>query len=144
MRHVEVERIIEAPVDVVFRRYTDHASWSDWAGLGRVTRERDGSPSENGVGCIRVFDNGLKVREEILSFEEPRKMTYRMLGRISPMRDHLGQVTFEPVAGGTRVVWSCKFESRIPFAGPAMERAIEKLFQKTLSRLARRGMSAAS
>ncbi len=141
MRNVEVERIVEAPIEEVFRRYTDHAAWSSWAGLGKVTRERDGAPSKNGVGCIRVFNNGLKMREEIVSFDEPTRMTYRIVG-FSPLRGHLGEVTFEPHETGTRVVWRCQFDSRIPFTGAAIERALVKLFTVTLSRFARHGLAA--
>src|SRR5215468_6162095 len=110
MHKVEVERIIDAPLEMVFARYTDHASWGRWAKLGRVTLAKAGSPEKNGVGCVRVFHAGVAVREEVIAFEPPRRMTYRLLRGAVPIRDHLGEVLFEPHARGTRVVWRCQFD----------------------------------
>ena len=62
MQKVEVTQTINAPVQAVWDRYTDHVSWSEWAGLGTVHLEREGTPPPNGVGCVRVFSNaGLKT-----------------------------------------------------------------------------------
>ena len=144
MRHVEAERIIEAPLETVFAKYTDHVGWSGWAGLGKVTLEREGAPTKNGVGAIRVFNNGIKVREEVMSFEAPSKMTYRLVGTTFPMANHLGTVLFESHPQGTRVVWRCQFDSRLPFVGGMIEKSLQRLFAKTLGRLAKKGMSASS
>lgn len=142
MHHVETEQIVEAPPETVWAKYTDHVGWSRWAGLGNVTLEREGSPTKNGVGAIRVFNNGIKVREEVLSFEAPSRMTYRLVSGAFPLTNHLGTVLFEPHPQGTRVVWRCQFDSRLPFVGGLIEKSLQRLFSKTLSRLVRKGMSA--
>lgn len=144
MHHVEAEQIIEAPPEAVWGKYTDHVGWGDWAGMGKVSLEREGSPTRNGVGAIRVFNAGMKVREEVMSFEVPSRMTYRLVSGAFPLTNHLGTVVFEPHPKGTRVVWRCQFESRLPFVGGLIEKSLQRLFAKTLSRFARKGMSAAS
>src|SRR3989442_15846674 len=116
MRNVEVERVIEATPQAVWDRYTDFVAWSDWARLGKVTLARAGVPAPNGVGCVRVFDLG-KVHEEVLSFDPPSRMTYRLLRGGFPIKDHLGEVIFEPHERGTRVVWRCRFDAKVPFTG---------------------------
>ncbi len=144
MRHVEVERIVEAPVEAVWDLYTDHLSWARWAGLGRVRLAREGTPERNGVGCVREFSNlGFRVREEVLSFERPRRMTYRVVSGGLPMRDHLGEVCFEPCERGTRVVWRCRFEPRVPFLGALLEAFIARLFRRALASFARQDFSRA-
>ena len=139
MQHVEVERVIAAPIDVVWAQYTDHASWTDWAGLGRVRLERTGSPSRDGVGCVREFSNfGVKMYEEVVSFEPPHRMTYRIVRGLLPLRDHFGEVEMAPRDGGTSIVWRCRFRSRIPGLGGALHWYITRLFRNVLQALSRR------
>ena len=139
MRKVEVTQTINAPVQAVWDRYTDHVSWTEWAGLGHVQLEREGTPPPNGVGCVRVFSNaGLKlIYEEVLSFEPPRRMTYRIVRGPVPIRNHLGEVVFEPADGGTRITWRCQFDSTIPGLGGLFRTIITRLFRNALVSLAR-------
>lgn len=138
MHHVEVTRIFNAPVEAVWSRYTDHVSWTRWAGLGKVRLDREGVPPPNGVGCVRVISNGgFKVLEEVVEFEPPRRMTYRIVKGGLPLRDHLGEVVFEPHDGGTKVVWKCQFDSRVPGLGGLFRVFITRLFRNALAGLAR-------
>lgn len=137
VQHVEVERVIHAPPDAVWERYTDHVSWTQWAGMGRVRLAREGVPAPNGVGCVRVITSaGVAVHEEVVSFEPPRRMTYRVLHGGIPIRDHLGEVEFAPCAGGTRVTWRCRFASRVPGLGRAFRWLVTTLFRRALAGLA--------
>jgi uncharacterized protein YndB with AHSA1/START domain len=138
MQHVEVKRVIDAPIETVWNRYTDHVSWTEWAGLGKVTLDRRGDPPPNGVGCVRVISSaGVKVYEEVLSFEPPRRMTYRVVRGGLPFRDHLGEVSFEPRGEGTLVTWRCRFDSRIPGLGGLFRLFITRLFRNALEGLAK-------
>lgn len=144
MQRVEVTERIEAPVEAVWSRYTDHVSWTDWAGLGRVRLQRQGTPAPNGVGCVRVITSaGVEVHEEVLTFEPPRRMTYRVVAGGPPMRDHLGEVIFTPDGNGTVLTWRCQFNSTIPGLGGILRIFITRLFRKALRSLAR-DLSAAS
>lgn len=138
MQHVEVTHEIAAPLAAVWARYTDHLSWSDWAGLGKVALARSGSPTVNGVGCVRSFNNfGFEVQEEVLSFEPPHRMTYRLSKGAVPMKDHLGEVSFEATGKGTRITWRCRFKPMIPLTGGLMQRGIMRLFRNALIGLER-------
>lgn len=136
---MEVTAVINAPVQAVWDRYTDHVSWSEWAGLGNVRLEREGTPPPNGVGCVRVFSNaGLKVvYEEVLSFEPPRRMTYRIVRGAVPFKDHLGEVLLEPHDGGTRIIWRCQFDSKIPGLGGPFRALVTRVFRNALKGLTR-------
>ena len=141
MQKVEVQRVIEAPVQAVWDRYTDHVSWTEWAGLGKVRLEREGVPPPNGVGCVREISNaGFKLYEEVLSFEPPHRMTYRIARGLIPLKDHVGEVVFEPHAQGTLVTWRCQFNSKIPGLGGLFRVFITRLFRNALAGLSRSGL----
>ena len=138
MQKLEVQQVIEAPAQAVWDQYTDHVSWTEWAGLGKVRLAREGAPSRNGVGCVRAISNGpLTVYEEVLSFDPPKRMTYRLVRGPVPMMDHLGEVLFEPNGHGTLVRWRCQFNSRIPGLGGLFRIVIARMFRHALARLAR-------
>lgn len=138
MQHVDVTREIAGAPDAVFDTYTDHVGWADWGGIRGARIEREGDPAPNGVGCIRVFGPGpLAAHEEILSFEPPKRMTYRILKGGLPIRDHFGEVDFEAAGDFTRIRWRCRFESRVPGLGPLFRVAIARLFRGVLDGLAR-------
>jgi hypothetical protein len=138
MEHVEVQQVIQAPVHAVWDRYTDYVSWTDWGGMGKVHLDREGIPPPNGVGCVRVISNfGVKVYEEVVSFDPPERMTYRVVKGGIPIKDHLGEVLFEPCDGGTLVTWRCRFNSKIPGLGGVFRLLVTTLFRKALKRLSR-------
>lgn len=138
MQHVEVEQYIAAPIDRVWARYTDHESWTEWAGLGRVRLVREGVPAPNGVGCVREIGSlGVSVQEEVLAWEPPHRMTYRIVRGGPPIRDHFGEVRFAQESGGTRVTWRCQFVARVPGSGALLRVAIAGLFRRALRTLAR-------
>jgi uncharacterized protein YndB with AHSA1/START domain len=143
MQHVEVQRRFEAPPEEVWRVYTDHAGWSAWAGLGGVRLATEGHPERNGVGAVRCFTRGgLATYEEVLSFEPPKRMTYRVVrGGIPIMTHHLGEVVLEPEGAGTRLTWRCRFDSSLPGLGAPMRWMITLLFRRALEGLARRGFA---
>jgi uncharacterized protein YndB with AHSA1/START domain len=143
MQQVEVERRFDAPPAQVWRVYTDHARWSEWAGLGRSRLATEGHPDRNGVGAVRCFTTGpTSVYEEVLAFEPEKRMTYRVVrGGIPIMTNHLGEVLLEPDGAGTRLVWRCRFDSTVPGLGAPMRWLITRLFARALAGLARRGFA---
>jgi uncharacterized protein YndB with AHSA1/START domain len=137
VQHIEVVRRIAGPPGAVFAVYTDHAAWAAWGGIGSARIEREGDPPPNGSGCVRALGPGrFAVREEILDFEPGKRMTYRIVKGGLPIRDHLGEVLFEPDGDGTRIVWRCRFASRIPGLGPLFRAGIARLFRRVLDDMA--------
>jgi uncharacterized protein YndB with AHSA1/START domain len=139
LQQVEVEELIAAPIERVWAQYTDHVSWTEWAGLGRVRLAREGTPPPNGVGCVREFGSlGVTLHEEVLTFEAPHRMTYRIVRGPMPITDHLGEVAFSRRDGATLITWRCRFRSRIPGLGGLFRWYITRLFRNALRGLARR------
>ena len=144
MQQVEVVRRFPEPPERVFAVYTDHAGWSRWAGVGSSRLARPGHPHPNGTGALRLLGPGpFAAREEVLDFEPPKRMTYRVVGGGIPLRNHLGEVLFEPDGGGTRVVWRCRFESGVPGLGPLLRGIVTRVFRRALEGLAARGLPGA-
>lgn len=138
MQQVEVRRRIAGSPEAVFAAYTDHASWGEWAGVGPARLAREGVPAPNGVGCVRVLGPRFAAaHEEIVSFDAPRRMTYRLVKGVPLLRGHFGEVDFSPAGSGTLVVWRCRFESRIPGLGGLLRRTIARMFRGALEGLAR-------
>src|SRR5512144_1556882 len=122
MQQVEVHHHFNVPIERVWARYTDHVSWSQWAGLGRVKLAREGVPAPNGVGCVREFTaGGMGLQEEVLTFEPPLRMTYQIA----------------PRDGGTDVTWRCRFRSRVPGLGGLVRFGITRTFSNALRGLER-------
>ncbi len=137
MQKVEVRHLFHKPVQTVWDRYTDHAGWTNWAGLGRARLTREGVPAPNGVGCIRAFSRAgiTAVHEEVTSFEPPKRMAYRIVKGGGPIKDHFGEVVFERNAEGTLVTWRAQFNSGIPGVGGILRVMIERMFRHALAGL---------
>lgn len=135
MNSVTVDRYFPFPVAKVWQRYTDHEGWSDWAGLGRVRLLREGAPERNGVGAVRSFSSSPGLREEVVAFDAPRVMHYRVTAGPMPFDRHLGQVVFASEGDGTRLTWRVSFRCRVPGLGWVMERGLTLLFGRMLAAL---------
>jgi uncharacterized protein YndB with AHSA1/START domain len=141
MQHVEVKRRFRAPVGRVWEVYTDHAGWKNWSGFGKSWLEKEGSPDRDGVGCVRGFgSNGVNVYEEVVEWEPTSRFAYRIVRGGLPMKNHYGEVFFEPDGDGTLVTWRCRFESGLPLPGSGwlMQKFIEKIFRDGLEGLSRK------
>jgi hypothetical protein len=140
MQRVEVVRTVLGPRAEVFARYADHESF--WSSFG-VRLERLGEPSPNGVGCVRVVGPGpFAAHEEITAFEPNQSLAYRVVKGPMPIKNHSGEVHFEDDGEGTRIVWRCQFDSRIPGLGGPLRWLIAKVFRDALSKFSQRDFRA--
>ncbi len=136
MQRIELTREIPAPPQAVWDVFTAHEDWSNWAGIAEVVLRQEGYPPPNGLGAIRIVrQSGLAVEEEITAFEPPKRMAYRLTAG-APLRDHHGEVSFEPHESGTRLTWRVEFRPWIPGTGFLVRRALERTLRGVLTRLA--------
>ena len=133
---IELTQSVAAPPEKVFAFYTDHVGWERWAGVREVVLRQTGDPPPNGLGAIRVIRaRGRAIEEEITAFEPPRRMGYRLVAG-APVRDHAGEVRFEPDAAGTRVTWTVSFRPLVPGTGWLVRRMLERGLRDVLTALA--------
>lgn len=110
-------RQVDAPPEVVFDVLTDHRGYAGITPLRKSELEREGDPSPNGVGAIRVLSSvGPPLREEVIVYEAPRRFSYKLLSG-APVRDHVGTVALEPDGEGTKVVYAVRTNPTIPVVG---------------------------
>jgi uncharacterized protein YndB with AHSA1/START domain len=109
---------IDAPPETVFDVLADHRGMPKISAIRRVDIEKEGDPAPGGLGTIRVLHlAGPPVREEIVAYEPPTHFAYKIL-KGAPVRDHLGDVTLEKIAGGTFVTYRTDVKP-VPVAGHA-------------------------
>ncbi|HTO68800.1 MAG TPA: SRPBCC family protein [Myxococcota bacterium] len=132
---IELVQHVPAPRERVFDFYTDHEGWTRWAGVREVVLRQKGDPPPNGLGAIRVIRaRGIAVEEEVTAFDRPSRMEYRVVAGV-PIRDHLGEVRFEPDGAGTRVLWNIRFRPLVPGTGWLLRRVLTQQLQGMLARL---------
>ncbi len=74
-----------------------------------------GTTEKNGLGAIReVNAGGAWFEEEIVEFERPRVLGYRILRSRPPLEHQLGRITLADVPGGVEVTWVSTFRVRVP------------------------------
>ena len=136
MHEIRIQGEVPAPPQRVWDLYTDHCGWEKWAGVREVVLRQPGNPAPNGVGASRVLrSRGIAVEEEVIAFEPPRRMVYRLVAG-APIRNHQGEVRFSPSATGTLVEWTVRFDPLIPFTGALVSRVIRAFLRDILKRLA--------
>src|SRR5262245_28605776 len=130
-----------APPAVVFAAVTDHVGMERWLEGVEVSLEREGVPRPNGLGAVRrIRSRGITVREEVIGWDEPSAMDYRIVSG-GPIRDHLGELRLRPSAdGGTDLDYRIRF--RVPWyfggtlLGSVVQRQLEREMSAGLGRLA--------
>jgi len=124
-------REVAAPPETVFEVLADHRGYAGITPLRGSELEREGEPAPNGVGAIRVLRAlGPPVREEVLTYEEPNRFSYKLLSGL-PTRDHVGTVELSAGNGGTRMTYAVRTMPTVPVAG-AVVAAVLRLGVKQL------------
>ncbi len=117
MASFRFEREVAAPPETVFDVFVDHRGYSAITPLRRSELEREGVPAPNGVGAIRVLGSvGPPLREEVLTYEEPRRFSYKLLSG-APLEDHVGTVELTPQGSGTKVTYAVRTMPTVPVVG---------------------------
>jgi len=115
MRTVLIERTIRAPVADVFDWVTDATNYQRVPVIRRVTLVRPGNIAEHGIGAVRLLVTPfVRVTEEIVEYDPPRMMRYKLLSSYPRLRYQDGCMTFSEIKGGTRVRWKSEFEVAAP------------------------------
>ncbi|MGO9490367.1 MAG: SRPBCC family protein [Solirubrobacteraceae bacterium] len=137
--HVIVDRRFSKPPERVFAYLAEHENLADIFGA-KVTRLKDGEDGErNGVGSVRQLRIGPlpPFEETVTEFRPPQRIVYRIT-KGSPLRDHLGVMTFEPDGdGGTRFHYDIRLGSHVPGLGALVRASLTRSINKGLARVDR-------
>jgi catechol 2,3-dioxygenase-like lactoylglutathione lyase family enzyme len=134
-QRVESEISLPNMPEEVFAVLEDYAGMTKWAGLGRVSFTAKGFASDTGRGAEREIATPLgTVLEQIIDCEAPKLLRYRVI-KGSPFINYIGEVTVQSEGGGSRVVWSLRFRSRIPGLGGLLRYVMQRKINATLQGL---------
>lgn len=104
---------ILASQESVWEIMTDHQRYSKWSPAKKVSLEKEGTPEKNGKGAIRVFHSVVKTREEVIKWDQPNSMTYRLLVDW-PIKNYQATMELTSDSGTTQLVWNSEWENRLP------------------------------
>jgi uncharacterized protein YndB with AHSA1/START domain len=135
MVEILIQQRFAAPPEKVFAAVTDHKRIEQWQPGTRVTIEKQGNPPPNGLGAIRKVGGGpVSVWEEVIRWEEPRAMDYRVI-RGFPLRDHLGEIRLSPAPdGGTLLDYRIRYWLPWYAGGPVVGRFLGRQLQGVIKR----------
>jgi hypothetical protein len=147
MPRILMEQRFDASPERVFEIMTDHVGFGR-AVNAEVRIERPGTPAPNGLGAIRaVKARGVTVREEVVRWDAPRAMDYRVIGG-APLQNHLGEIRVAPDGGGARVDYRIRFDWPWYLGGAVVGQMLARTLRREISaglvRLAESARSAAA
>jgi uncharacterized protein YndB with AHSA1/START domain len=130
-------RQVAAPPEVVFDVLTDHRRYNEITAVRKAALEREGEPSPNGLGAIRVLTvAGPPMREEVIAYERPSRFSYKVLSGL-PVRDHVGTVELTPLDQGTQVIYAVHTNPTVPVGGFAVVAAVKQAIKSLLNGVAK-------
>lgn len=136
--HVVVDHVFAKPPERVFAYLAEHENLADLFGA-KITRLKDGDDGHrNGVGSVRKLQVGPApaFEETVTEFEPDKRIVYRIT-KGSPMRGHVGVMTFEPEGQGTHFHYDIRLASPIPGLAAIVRAQLTRSVTKNLDRVDR-------
>ena len=136
--HIHVEHRFTKPPAAIFAHLAEHENLAELFGA-KVTRVRDGDDGErNGVGSVRKLRVGPlpPFEETVTEFVPSERIVYRIT-KGSPLRGHIGTMTFSPDGEGTSFVYDIRIASPIPGIAPLVTAVLTRSIVKALPKVDR-------
>jgi uncharacterized protein YndB with AHSA1/START domain len=134
-RHVHIEHHFAKAPEAIFSYLAEHENLAELFGA-RIKRLRDGEAERNGVGSVRELKIGPlpPFQETVTEFVVPERIVYRIT-KGSPLRGHVGVMTFAPASGGTDFVYDIRLASPIPGVAPAVRASLTRSITASLAKV---------
>ena len=131
---VEIRQVVQAPIELVFERITDHEDMRNWPGIAASELVEIGEP-RNGLGAVRkIRAGGLTLHEKVVQWEPPHRYDYTIT-RGLPV-DHRGTVTLSQTSAGVEVHWRVRMSTRIPLLAELVGLALRRGLAGSLAHFA--------
>jgi len=141
MENAIIKAYIHAPIERVWDIISDHEGYQE---VFRVMTSckliKEGVDDRNGVGAVReILAGRVRFVEEILVFEAPNKIEYKIIECSLPFEHKLGRIDLIDRGEGTELHWVSTFRLKVPLIGGLLSRlarmATQDVFYKDLFRL---------
>ncbi len=137
--HVQIEHSFAKGPEAIFNHLAEHENLGEVFGA-KVTRLRDGEDGErNGVGSVRELQIGPlpPFEETVTEFVPSERIVYRIT-KGSPLRGHVGVMTFAPEpGGGTRFTYDIRLASPIPGLALIVRTGLTRSINESLEKVER-------
>ncbi len=133
--HVKVEHHFAKPPERIFTYLSEHEYLADLFGA-KITRLRDGDSDRNGVGSVRSLKIGPApaFEETVTEFVPYERIVYRIT-KGTPLRGHVGVMTFAPEGEGTRFLYDIRLASPIPGLAAMVKLSLTRSVNKGLAKV---------
>jgi len=133
--HVDITQEFAAPVDTLFGHMAEHENLAGLFGI-RVERLRDGDSERNGVGSVRKLSlNGILPFEETITDFRPNELIEYRITKGTPLRDHLGTMSFSPLPEGrSRLHYTIMLDGP-PLITPLVRMQLQRSISSGLAKL---------
>ncbi|AFU99105.1 SRPBCC family protein [Simiduia agarivorans] len=135
MQTIHIERIFPLPPAELFAELTHHERFGEIMGQNILTLKAAEGEASCGVGSVRQIPLGigLTFEETVRSYVPGQLMEYQVT-RGSPVTEHWGRMAFHPHPRGCRLLYSIRFQPRIPFTGGLIAVALRRALTRGLDR----------
>ncbi len=134
MHLISTETTFAASPTVVFDHFADHEKFAQIFG-GSAKRIKQGQDEPNGLGSVRrILPGPLAFEETIVAFDRPNQIDYAIT-KGTPLKNHLGQIRFIAIDGGTRVDYQIRFKSKVPLIGYLVAAALKLGYAKGIKKV---------
>jgi len=118
MVSIELKAYIHTPIEQVWEAISDHEGYTRFKGIDLAKLVKEGVKERNGVGAVReVHGMGVEFVEDIVTYEPPRLLEYRVVRCNRPIEHEIGRVELIPRSEGTEIHWVSRFRLKIPLIG---------------------------
>jgi uncharacterized protein YndB with AHSA1/START domain len=140
MPEINVRQRFNQSPDQVFAALGTHASLNQLFWPIQVVRTTDATDPAcpDGVGSVRRMGFGpiKPLAEKITAYQPNQMIEYILLGK-SPVRNHIGRMTFTPDGNGTLVHYHIALDSPFPLLAPLVLTSLQQVIRIGLARMAR-------
>ena len=132
METIDVNIHIDAPIEQVWELFADYEGYTDIKEVSSAKLLQEGRDERAGVGAVREARlQGIKFVEDIVIFEPPNCLEYRVKKCTMPIRHEIGRMEFTPSNDGTDLHWTSRFEFPVPLVGKRLEPFLCRRMNKT-------------
>jgi uncharacterized protein YndB with AHSA1/START domain len=129
MYAIDVGTHIDAPIERVWGLLSDQEAYTFASVVTDAKLLQRGRSEKDGVGAVvRIRAMGAPVTWEIVAFEPPARLEYRITKVLLPMRHEIGAVEFTTRGNGTDVRWTSSFDVPVPVLGRILGLLICRVF----------------
>ena len=129
MQTIDVNTHIHAPIERVWGLFSDYEGYTILKGVSKARLLEEGQDERNGVGAVReVRVLGVTFIEDIVTFDGPNRLEYRVRKSTVPIRHEIGTMDFTTCGDATDVRWVSRFDLNVPLIGPILAPILCRIF----------------